>query len=143
VSEDKSMPMQKATLAMNFNIPTLLSVGGVIVAMVTGWADVNSRIENMEAYRADRSRSTDANFAAINMQLGQLSNIPYRVQQTETRLEETGKRIDRLSETIINSLDNIRKDLNGLSTRVEVMSGKLDTLADRRAQVGSQPGSIR
>ncbi|MBS9720028.1 hypothetical protein JYU29_04915 [Tianweitania sp. BSSL-BM11] len=137
------MQVQKATLAMNFNIPTLLSVGGVIVAVVTGWVQLDSRIGTMESYRADRSRSTDANFAAINAQLNLLSNIPYRVQQTETRLDETGKRIDRLSETILNSLDNIRKDVNGLSTRVEVLSGKIDTLADKRAQAGSQTGSFR
>lgn len=141
--EGEKMQVEKPSLNLNFNIPTLIAIGGLLITGVTGWNKLDSRIEAVENFRQTRVTFTDQNFANINAKLGELQTIPYRVGQAEARLDETSKRIDRLSETIINSLDTIRKEVSTLSTRVEVLSGKIDGLSAReqaqRTSVGRQP----
>jgi len=99
-----------------------------------------ARLDDMERYRETRSKLTDNNFAAINARMEPLANIPYRVAQTETAIRATNQRLDRRAETIVNSLDLIKKDVNVLSTRVEVLSNKIDAITpSRQSMLGQMP----
>lgn len=112
---------------LNVNVPT-------IVALITAgwWATtylngLDFRLQEVEEYRIERSKVTDRKFDLIEDRMQPLSNMPYRVQILETQIIEANKRMDRMAETIINSIDMLRRDVNGLSTRVEVLANKIDT----------------
>lgn len=55
-------------------------------------------------------------------------NLEHRVSTAETLAAETAKRLDSLSNTMINNVDLIRRDVNRTTTSVEVLSAKLDFL---------------
>lgn len=144
-SEMKSDPV----LTMNWlrmNVPTLLAIGGLVWYTAANNTQMHARIEAIETSRVDRSKEADAKFAGINTAVAALSSkveplgtVHYRVGVVEGQISETNKRLDRLAETIVQSLDLIRRDINGLSTRVEVMSNKIDSMAEkagpRRAEI--------
>ncbi len=132
MAEEKPVPVSMNSI-LNSNITTLLAIGGVAVTVITGWNKLDSRIEAVEQFRTQRVQMTDQNFAAINAQLAVLQNLPYRMTQAETRLDENGKRMDRFSETFLGTLDGMRKDIASLSTKVEVLSGKIDTITPKKA----------
>lgn len=118
------------------NVPTLLSIGGLIWYTATNDASQRHRLEAIENSQKDRAVVTDEKFATIKSDLAlvsqrvePLSNVVYRVTVVEGQVSETNKRIDRFSESIINSLELIRKDLSGISTRIEVLAQKVDTLS--------------
>lgn len=134
----------KVAIATTFNVPTLLAVAGVFATIVTGWNALGARIEKIEQSRGIILPLFEAKFADLSTRLSILDTIPYRVAVAEGRIEETGKRIDRLSESIVAALETIRKDVAGLSTRVEVLTGKIDALADRKqADLRKTPMELR
>ena len=116
---------------LNVNVPTIVAVLTAVVTIVVYVNRLEGRIAVGETTAAERGKQTDAAFTDIRLQLAPLSTLPYRMQAAETRLDEQGKRIDRISETIVDALDVIRKDINVLSTRVEVQSAKIDELAGK------------
>lgn len=120
---------------LRINVPTLLAIGGLIWYTADNNRAQLSRIEAIETSRVERAKEADAKFSAINSSLSALSqkvdpigNVTYRIDRAEVQIGETNKRLDRLAETIVNSLDLIRRDVNGLSTRVEVLSQKIDSI---------------
>lgn len=131
-----------------FNVPGIVAT--IVTVLGTGWAvanyisDLESRVEKIEEYRVTRSAITDAKFLDIQTTLGALNNMPYRVNILEQQNSAVNLRIDRFTEVISNTMELIRKDVGALSTKVEVMSQKLDSLsADKRAELGSPPELVR
>lgn len=120
---------------LRMNVPTLLAIGGLVWYTAQNDAKQEQRISTIEQSRVERAKEADLKFSGINASIASLSqkvdplgNVTYRVGVVEGQIGETNKRLDRLAETIVNSLDLIRRDVNGLSTRVEVLSQKIDTI---------------
>lgn len=55
--------------------------------------------------------------------------MPYRVNVLEQQATAINIRIDRFTELISNTMELIRKDVNTLGTKVEVLSEKIDNMA--------------
>lgn len=125
---------------LRINVPTILAIGGLVWYTAQNNAATYARLHALENSSAGITASVNALVARVEP----LGNVTYRVQVLETQAAETSKRIDRFSETIVNSLDLIRRDVNGVSTRIEVLSQKIDSLpsntsGNRRAETSPVP----
>lgn len=126
------------TLTWNWfrvNVPTILAIGGLVWYTAVTKANIESSINAIEQSRVERSKEADRKFTNIDNTLAQVSarveplnNVTYRIGVVETQIIETNKRLDRFAETIVNSIDLIRRDVNTMSTRVEVLSQKIDSI---------------
>jgi outer membrane murein-binding lipoprotein Lpp len=66
----------------------------------------------------------------------------YRISQLENSSKELNGKIDNLSNTIIGSIDLVRRDVNRLTTQVEVLSARVGMIAgdiDEPKQRRSRP----
>lgn len=70
----------------------------------------------------------DRENVVLKTQVSEFINLPYRVQQLESGLKGTNERVDALSNTLISQLDLIRRDVNRLTTQVEVLSSRVGVL---------------
>lgn len=118
------------------NIPTIITVGVTAIGMVTYFNGLDSRLSTIESNGETAKVQLAQQFEAVNNKIEQqaqaLENIPYRVGVVERGLEEANRRVDRLSDVIVNNMEGLRKDINTLGTKVEVMSSKLDDMAPTR-----------
>ena len=125
------------TLTINWfrmNVPTLLVV---LAAATTGatWQTAT------EAKVSQNSKD----IAALQVKMVVMENLPYRMDQVEKAGVNTNVKVDNLSNTIINQMDLIRRDVNRLTTGVEVLSarvgiltGEIDDPKRRRARPASE-----
>lgn len=139
--------VQNSTVHINwrtFNIPSLITVLGAAIAVVTYVNGLDARLAKVEENSVSRSEVSDRKFDDIQLALGTLNNTPYRVGILEQQATAINIRIDRFTEVISNTMELIRKDVGALGTKVEVMSNKIDSLsADKRAELGSTPDLVR
>lgn len=142
---------------LQFNVPTLISVVATAIAVVL-WINTKNDEQNLEiqnlkirlaeadSYREQRSKATDTNFARIDsrmtelvVQVSPLQNVPFRMNSVEASLAETNKRLDRVSETFVNAVEVIRKDISTLSADVKVLGNKTDNLSTKVDELRSKP----
>lgn len=126
---------QDTTLTINWfrmNVPTLVLI---LTAAVAG-ASWQSSTDSVVA------RNT-ADILSIQAKMTTMENLPYRMEQVEKGVANTNIKVDNLSNTIINQMDLIRRDVNRLTTGVEVLSarvglltGEVDEPKRRRARPG-------
>lgn len=105
---------QDTTVTWNWfrlNIPTIVSV-----SLVGLWIN-NGIIENKKD-----TASMQLKLAEINGAMEPLKGLPYRVEMAEKGLSEANLRHEKLSNTLLNSVDLIRRDVNRLTTTVEVLN---------------------
>lgn len=99
------------------NVPTLVVIIG---AAITGASWQSST----DGVVAQNSRD----IIAIQAKLTTMENLPYRMEQVEKGVANTNIKVDNLSNTIINQMDLIRRDVNRLTTGVEVLSARVGLL---------------
>ncbi len=131
----------------NINIPTILAVASAAIGLIVWVNDLKNDVEESVEYRKTRAVQTDKNFADLNAIVRPLAeanaNLTYRMGQNEGAIKATNERIDRLAENLLNSMEGLRKDVAALSTKVEVVSSKLDTLAEnKRASLDRVPSEL-
>jgi len=118
------------------NIPTIITVAATAVGMVTYFNSLDSRLTTIEQSSVSTQAQITQKFEEVNNKIEQqaqsLENIPYRVGVIERGLEEANRRTDRLSDVILSNMDGLRKDINTLGTKVEVMSSKIDDITPER-----------
>jgi len=129
-----------ATVTFNWfrvNLPTIVCIATLGLWIVNANHEQKNRLDQMEQFRVIRTKETDGNFAAVKnavdilgAKIEPLNNLQYRTQQLEMQQLELNKRLDRIMENLTGSLEMIRKDVGSLSTKVEVLSGKIDRLRD-------------
>lgn len=123
----------------NINVPTILAVIGTAIGLVKYIDSIDDRTETLTNSVSD-----------IKTQLQSLNDIPFRVltsegliNQLDARQKESSTqlnaRIDRISETVVNAFEVIRKDIGSLSTDVQVQSNKIDNLSDKVDKMDSKP----
>jgi len=146
MKKNEGAEMQNGTVQINwrtFNIPNLVAIVTLGIGAITYMNKLDSRIASVEEYRVTRSSVTDKKFEEIQRTIEPLSNVPYRVGVLEQQTAATNARIDRFTEIISTNLDLLRKDVAGLSTRVEVLSQKIDSLTpEKRAELDLTPPSL-
>lgn len=112
---------QDTTLTINWfrmNVPTLL----VVIAAATTGATWQTATEGKVTQNAK-------DIAALQGKISTMENLPYRMEQVERAVVNTNVKVDNLSNTIINQMDLIRRDVNRLTTGVEVLSSRVGLLA--------------
>lgn len=102
----------------NVNVPTILTVLGVGWGVATYVADMQQRISGVENSVGDTQTSLD-----------NLVSIPYRMTNVEGQIVQTNARLDRLIENLTGSVEALRKDVNTVGTKVEVLTSKIDNLS--------------
>lgn len=135
MAEDNDMRSETSLVIqwLRVNVPTLIAIGTLIWYTAAQNTRQDERISAIEESRSQRSSEFSKTIADLSGQVSStrttLDTLPYRVGQLETGLSDSNKRMDRISETVIQSLDAIRKDIATVSTKVEVLSSKIDTIA--------------
>lgn len=133
----------------DFNLGTLIPVG---LALFSGAIYINTQLTSLEAlltqsesFRAQRTAQTDANFVQLTSavramqdnsakQNADIGNLTYRMGQGEARQQEADKRMDRITDSVLSAVDSIKRDINALNTRIELMTQKIDNLDVPRTQ---------
>lgn len=117
------------------NVPTIVTVLGVAYGIVTYFNDLDGRLENTEKNVVEMKSdiaSTKTSF----------QDIPYRVGNLEKGQEEAGKRVDRLADIVLSGNEALRKEVNTLGTKIEVLSSKMEDAFPKRRSALDIPSSI-
>lgn len=126
---------QDATVTLNWfriNLPTIVMILGLGYYVGTNLNDLQKSIVSLSKENTELKAST-----------ADLSNISYRVDQLESGLHRANERTDSLQNTLISSMDLMRRDINRLTTQVEVLSSRVGVLTgdiDDPKQRRSRPG---
>lgn len=112
----------------NVNMPTILAVVAMGTGTITYINHLESRIAQVENYRAMRSGQVDKTFADIGAQLSLLNNLPYRMGQVEANVNSSNVRMDRIADSVLESVEGIKKDVGAMSTQVSLIGQKQDML---------------
>ena len=109
-----------------FNVPTLLSVLGILWYTATHTAVQDQRLGVIEDNRSSsrieyvkRFEAIEADVRALNSQVGQ---VEYKTTTNEANIASANQRMDRFSD----AFQDIRQTLGDLSTKFEVVSTKID-----------------
>lgn len=117
---------------LRVNLPTIVAICGVGLYVANGLRD------------AEKSTAAlTVSLSQIQQTIAPLNNLEYRLTRVEGYTNEAHTRIDNLSNTMINNIDLIRRDVNRLTTQVEVLSSQIGmVLGDEKtpAQRRSRPG---
>ena len=146
IKKSEDADMQDASVHVlwrTLNIPNLLAIAGATIGIVTYINNLDARLANVEEYRVTRGAITDKKFDDIQATLSPLQSMPYRVNILEQQATAINVRIDRFTEIISTNLELLRKDVNALSTKVEVLSQKIDGMApEKRAEIDDPPPAL-
>lgn len=141
--EQNSERPEKMAVRWDLNMGTVITV---VMALAGGAFWTNTKITSLEErvrqgedYRVSRTTSTDKSFvelttavrsleAALNKISSESTNLNYRMGQNEANLNAVNSRVDRTGESMISSVESLKKDLTSLSIKVEVMTQKIDSL---------------
>lgn len=96
------------------SIPAVAVVAGAVFFVYSG-------IKDSQANTAALSRSIEK----LEQVLEPVPNMHYRLTRAEDSIKEINIRVDNLSNTMINNIDLIRRDVNRLTTQVEVLSSQI------------------
>lgn len=123
------------TITLNWfriNLPTIVMILGLGYYVGTNLNDLQKSVVDLSKENTELKAST-----------ADLSNISYRVDQLEFGLQRANERTDSLQNTLISSMDLMRRDINRLTTQVEVLSSRVGVLTgdiDEPKQRRSRPG---
>lgn len=116
----------------DINLGTIVSVGGMLIG---GLLWVNTQIVSLESRTLQADKSVVELTGAVRglesamlRQTGDVNNLTYRMTQSETGLRTMGERMDRVVDSVLLSVDSIKKEVAGLSTKFEVLNQKIDSL---------------
>ena len=126
---------QDPTVTINWfrmNLPTIVMILGLGYYVGTNLNDLQKSISNLSQENSELKATT-----------ADMSKIIYRVDQLEVGLHRANERTDSLQNTLISSMDLMRRDINRLTTQVEVLSSRVGILTgdvDEPKQRRSRPG---
>lgn len=129
----------------NVNVPTIIAVGTLFWYMAQDNANIKSQLAEQERYAVVRGQAADKNFADLNAQVKQMQDLPFRMGSQEAKTSALSDRVDRLADAILanqealrkdfnSAVEVIRKDFSGLSTKVEVLDSKMDSMLEKPRQ---------
>ena len=109
--------------------------------------ELSDRFDKEAADRKDREKLYQASMDGMNTQIGQIQPLQYQqtriieqMAESKNSIVETNKRIDRVVDSFGGKVDTLIDGVNKLTTRVEVISSKIDDAADKRAATEKRQG---
>jgi len=129
----------------NVNVPTIAAIGTAVITLTTYINSLNAKIEEERVVRVRLEEAIGKRQVYIDAQLAPLNTLPFRIASVENAVTESSKRMDRISDLVLASVDTIRTSVNALSTKVEVQSTKIDELTKKvdGLSVNPKPTSFR
>lgn len=115
-----------------FNVPTIISVLGILWYTATHYERQDARIEAIESSRIARSTEINTSILGLQSKVAPIENLSYRLTVVEQGVADVNRRVDRQSD----SMQGIRDDIGALSTKFEVLSQKIEgILPEKRAEL--------
>lgn len=117
---------------LRVNLPTIFAIAAVGLFINNGIRDSQAKTDALH-------RSVEK----MEQMIEPVSIIQHRLVRAEDSIKEAHTRIDNLSNTMINNIDLIRRDVNRLTTQVEVLSTQIGiVLGDEKVPIQrrSRPG---
>lgn len=115
------------------NIPVLLMLAGIAFYINNGLVKAEEKTAMLEKQ-----------LERIAASMEPVNHMSYRMDEAEKSIRDTNTRLDNLSNTMINNVDLIRRDVNRQTTQIEVLSSKLDMFmgveSDTPKQRRARPG---
>lgn len=108
---------QDATVTLNWfriNLPTIVMIVGLGFYVGTNMTTLQHSVDSLK-YDNESLKSTTAD----------INKIVYRVEQLEVGLHKANERTDSLQNTLLSGMDLMRRDINRLTTHVEVLSSRV------------------
>jgi hypothetical protein len=116
------------------NIPTIIAVGGLFWYTAQDNATMKALQQSEKQERMERQVEIDRAFSDIKSQIAPIGNLVYRVSVLETGLMEISRQNALNIEAFRKTGNEISRDVNTLSTKVEVLTSRIETLAGQRVQ---------
>lgn len=129
-----------------FDTGNLITLVVIIIGGVTAWNRLDNNQTSLQAAMADqglaykeRQVSVEARFAGLETKIAPMDSIVYRLTKAEGEIASVNSRVDRIADSFGDRLEALRKDVNLLGTKVEVLTA---TIIDqnRRQSAGQKPG---
>jgi outer membrane murein-binding lipoprotein Lpp len=139
LTEEIEMPQSKEVNVnwLRINVPSIAAIVTATVVISMYVQSLSARVATVEENNKSRSTLVDKNFDQIKDQLNPLLNLPFRVGSVEQNLITTNQRMDSYLQTLGVKIDGISDRVNGLTTKVEVLAQKIDSITpDKRADTG-------
>ena len=127
--------MQKPVFSGQINIGNVITLFGMLVAFAFGYGALNTKIENMESYRTERTRQTDAKFAEQAALLRDLPSMSYRLTANEEALKATNARVEASISNISQRLAEMNQYMGAIDTKLAVLTQRLENADGRRASL--------
>ncbi|MGJ4858911.1 hypothetical protein ACN6KF_004917 [Labrys sp. La1] len=115
------------------DIGSLIAVVGVAVAMVSNYNTLQNnqdRVkiwqENLEKKMAERRVLIDTRFSALEAKIAPIEAVQFRLGKQEADIVATNSRVDRIVDSFSDQLKELRKDVNAVGTKVEVLTRSLE-----------------
>lgn len=121
----------------SFSAGDIMTAAGLLMAGGIAYGIMTTRIETLQqsyqTYQVDRDRTTserrvqvEARFSAIDAKIAPLDAMLYRLGKQESETAGTNARVDRVSGAFQDQFDSVRKDLNSVGTKLEVLTGVIN-----------------
>lgn len=129
----------------NVNVPTIVTVLGALVTITAYINSIEAKVVALDTARTRLEDSINKRSIYVDAQLAPMATLPFRMSAVESSVIEANKRVDRISDLVLSSVDTIRNSVNGLATKVEVQSSKIDDLTKKvdNLSVNPKPTSFR
>lgn len=115
------------------DIGSLIAVVGVAVAMVTNYNTLQNNQdkvkiwqETLEKQIAERRVLIDARFSALEAKVAPIEAVQFRLGKQEADIVAANARVDRIVDSFSDQLKELRKDVNAVGTKVEVLTRSLE-----------------
>lgn len=108
------------------NIPTILSVLGLIWYTATHVERQDSRLDTIESSRADSRTDINQRFQAVDQRIAPIENLVYRMNTLETVVQKNNEAVNARIDRQTDALQDIRTSIGNLSTSFEVLSQKIE-----------------
>lgn len=124
--------MQRPSFRFDFNFGTIVTLALAAVAGIY-WL---SSLEGGQKNQAAQILAVQQSIGDLRIRMEALYDNPVRIKALEEQSKAINARLDRIADSIITSqetmrrdmnasFETIRKDINGVSTKVEVLSSKI------------------
>ncbi|UHD44019.1 hypothetical protein LUX29_13130 [Aureimonas altamirensis] len=127
--------MNKPHWTSQINLGNIITLVVVMSGLAFGYGQLNNKIEQMEVFRSERTRQTDAKFAEQSALLRDIPNMSYRIAANEEALKATNARVEASISNISLRLAEINQALGSIDTKVAVLTQRLENADGRRASL--------
>lgn len=113
---------------LRVNIPQIGSIVAATIILSMYIQSLTSDVKKIEENRTTSRALLDKDLDNIKRQLDAVANAPLRLDLLEKGLASTNQRMDTYLQTLGNKIDNVSDRVGGLTTKVEVLSQKIEAI---------------